>query len=74
MDLIHYSMERTVLINYLCMLGLCLYYLLFANGAEDVQYYFHLVFQLIVASPLPDTKVKRVQYCNVIYKLLFSSH
>ena len=60
MDLIHYSMARTVIIKYPCVLGLRPCYLLFANGAGGVQYYFHLVFQPIVASPLSDTKVNRV--------------
>ena len=43
MDLIHYLMAHTVLINYPCVLGLQLCYL-FANDTGGVQYYFHLVF------------------------------
>ena len=60
MGLIHYLMAHTVLINYMCVLGLLLCYLLFANGGGGVQYYLHLIFQPIVASPLSDTKLNHV--------------
>ena len=35
---------HTVLIKYLCVLGLHPCYLLFVNGAGGIQYYFNLVF------------------------------
>ena len=40
--------------------GLCPSYLLLANGTGGFQYYFHIIFQSTVASPLSDTKVDGV--------------
>jgi len=44
------------------MLGSQPCYLLFANGAGGVEYFFHHVFQPILATLLLDNKVNAFQY------------
>jgi len=62
MDLIHYSYAHVVLFNFPCALGSQPCYLQFANCAGGVEYFFHRVFQPILATPLLDNKVKAFQY------------
>jgi len=54
MGLIHYFYAHIILFNSPCVLGSELCYILFANGAGGVEYFFHRVFQLILAMPLLD--------------------
>jgi len=61
MGLIHYSYAHVILFNFLCVLGLQPCYVLFANGAGGVEYFFH-VFQPILATPLLNNKVNAFQY------------
>jgi len=61
MDLIHYLYAH-VLFNFLCALGSQPCYLQFANGTGGVEYFFHHVFQPILAMPLLDNKVNAFQY------------
>ena len=44
MDLINYSYAHVVLFNFPCELGSQLCYVLFANGAGDVEYFFIVYF------------------------------
>ena len=57
MGLFHYSNAHIILFNFPCVLGLQPCYLLFANGAGGVQYFFHRVFQPILVTPLLENKV-----------------
>jgi len=61
MDLIRYSYVHVVLFNFPCALGSQLCYLLFVNGTVGVDYFFHRVFQPILAMLLLD-KVETFQY------------
>jgi len=51
-----------VLFNFPYALGLQPCYLLLTNGAGGVEYFFHHVFQPILATPLLDNKVNAFQY------------
>jgi len=65
MGLIHYFYAHIILFNSPCVLGSQPCYVLFANGASGVEYFFHCVFQPILATPLLDNKANAFQY---IYK------
>jgi len=66
MDFLHYTYGHVILFNFLCALSLQPCYWLFANGAGDVEYFFHCVFQPSL------TKVLRIS--NSILKVLPCSY
>jgi len=62
MGLIHYFYAHIILFNSPRVLGSKPCYVLFANGAGGVEYFFHRVFQPVLATPLLDNKVNAFQY------------